>query len=203
MPDNFILLDQPRRPWLEPEALKEKFFALSASVHPDHAHGLSESERATAHERYTALNAAYSCLRDPRSRLRHLLELELGAVSKDVQSIPSELMDLSLKIGRACREADSVVLEKNRATSPLLKVQLFERSQQRSDELQPLQRMVNDKREALLSELKQLDAAWLAGAADPIERAALLQRLERIYRLLGYFDRWLSQIQERIVHLAF
>ena len=35
MADYFALLDEPRRPWLDPEELKAKFHALTATVHPD------------------------------------------------------------------------------------------------------------------------------------------------------------------------
>jgi hypothetical protein len=35
MQDAFALLNEPRRPWLEAEALKQKFLALSSAVHPD------------------------------------------------------------------------------------------------------------------------------------------------------------------------
>ena len=79
MTDFFALLDEPRRPWLESELLKQKFLALSATVHPDRVHNLGDAERAAAQERYTELNAAYNCLREPKDRLHHLLQLELGA----------------------------------------------------------------------------------------------------------------------------
>src|SRR6266545_1175670 len=101
--NHFAVLNEPRRPWLDAELLKGKFLALSASVHPDRVHNLDEAKRAAAQEHYTELNAAYTCLREPKERLRHLLELELGALPKDIQRIPSELMDLSLEIGQACR----------------------------------------------------------------------------------------------------
>src|ERR1041385_591553 len=120
MTDYFALLNEPRRPWLEPEALRQKFLGLSATVHPDRVHTLGEAQRAAAHERYTALNAAYRCLREPKDRLRHLLELEGAGPSAEAQRIPSELMDLSLEIGAACRDADRVATEKSRTTSPLL-----------------------------------------------------------------------------------
>ncbi len=49
-------------------------------------------------------------------------------------------------------------------------------------------------------ELKSLDAQWiLAGAAS---RKEILPKLEELYRLFGYFNRWNSQIQERVVQLS-
>lgn len=200
MSDYFALLDEPRRPWLDAEQLKEKFLTLSATVHPDRVHNLSESERAAAQERYTELNAAYQCLREPKERLHYLLELEHGAQPKDVQRIPSELMDLSLEIGQTCREADRLVAEKAKASSPLILVGLFERNQNFTDKLQGLRRRVNALNERLNEELKQIDAAW---QSDQESRAALLPRLEELYRLFSYFARWDAQLQERAVRLSF
>jgi curved DNA-binding protein CbpA len=200
VPDYFALLNEPRRPWLEPEPLKQKFLALSATVHPDRVHTLGEAERASAQERYTELNAAYNCLRDPKERLHHLLELELGVLPKDVQRIPSDLLDLSLEIGKACREADAFVAEKAKVTSPLLQVAFFERGQEYADKLQALRQRVNNLTGQLERELKDVDAAWPSSAES---HNILLQRLEELYRLFSYFTRWHAQIQERIVRLSF
>ena len=200
MTDYFALLNEPRRPWLDAELLKQKFLALSATIHPDRVHNLGETERAAAQERYTELNAAYNCLREPKDRLHHLLELELGALPKDIQRIPSDLMDLSLEVGKACREADAFLAEKAKVTSPLLQVTFFERGQEYVDKLQALRGRVNSLNEGLLDELRQIDAAWQSGATS---RNAQLQRLEELYRLLSYFARWTAQTQERAVRLSF
>ena len=200
MTDYFILLNEPRRPWLDPEVLKEKFLALSATVHPDRVHNLGDAERAAAQERYTGLNAAYNCLREPKDRLKHLLELELGALPKDIQRIPSELMDLSLEVGKACRDADAFLAEKAKVTSPLLQVSFFERGQAYVETLQNLQRRVNSLNERLGEELKRIDIEW-ESRLDA--RKSLLPRIEELHRLFSYFARWSGQIQERIVRLSF
>src|SRR5204862_2881198 len=195
MIDYFALFNEPRRPWLEPESLKEKFLALSASVHPDRVHNLGEAERAAAQERYTNLNAAYNCLREPKERLRHLLELELGGLPKDVQRIPSDLMDLSLKIGAACREADAFLAEKSKATSPLLQVQFFERGDAFTEKLQALQRHVSKLNEQVTQELKQIDGSWLSASGPG---PGLLPRVAVLHRLLGDVGSCGSQIGERL-----
>ena len=200
MTDYFALLNEPRRPWLDAEVLKEKFLALSATVHPDRVHNLGEAERAAAQERYTELNAAYNGLREPKERLRHLLELELGALPKDIQRIPSELMDLSLEVGKACRDADAFLAEKAKVTSPLLQVTFFERGQEFVETLQTLQRRVNSLNDRLNEELKRVDTEWESQAET---RKSLLPRVEELHRLFSYFARWNAQIQERIVRLAF
>ena len=78
------------------------FFAVSgglAEVHPDRVHQSPPTEKLAANARYTALNAAYQCLREPRERLRHLLELELGRKPSDLTTVPDELMDLFFVVG--------------------------------------------------------------------------------------------------------
>jgi DnaJ-domain-containing protein 1 len=198
MTDNFALLNEPRRPWIDADLLKEKFLALSSQVHPDRVHQSLETERKAADGRFAELNAAYNCLREPKERLRHLLELELGKKPGDIQNIPPEMMDYAFAIGQACKNADALLAEKNRVTSPVLKVQLFERGQEATDQLNTLQRSINEQRDVLLAELKTMNPAWGSGAGE-----RPLKRLEEIYRLLGYFARWSEQLQERIVQLAF
>src|ERR1700722_19060937 len=129
MTDNFALLDEPRRPWIDPEALKQNFLALSAQVHPDRVHNAPAAERQAADGRFSQLNGAYNCLRDPNERLRHFLELEQGTKLKDIQNVPPETTDLFFETGRLCKEADAFLEEKSRAGSPVLKARLFERSQ--------------------------------------------------------------------------
>ena len=200
MTDYFALLNEPRRPWLNPDSLRQKFLALAAGAHPDHIHNAGELEKAGANRRYTELNAAYNCLAEPKLRLRHLLELELGAKPKDVQQIPPALADMFAEVAATCRKADIFLAEKDRATSPLLRVQLFERAQEWIERLNELQKKLNELRETLTGELKSLDEKWTA--TDAAARREMLTKLEELYRLFGYFNRWHSQIQERIVLLT-
>ena len=197
MPDYFALFNESRRPWLEAEALKEKFLALSAEVHPDRVHHASAADKLAANRRYTELNAAYNCLREPRERLRHLLELELGQKPSDLTNVPNDLMDMFFSVGKLFREVDTFVAEKGKATSPLLQVQLFERGQEWIESLVGLRQLVNSRREPLIDELKRLCADW--GADLP----KALERLLGIWRFLSFYDRWLAQIQERMVQISF
>ena len=204
MADYFALLNEPRRPWLDLEALKQKFISLSAEFHPDHVHNASPSEKDRAHIRSTSLNDAYRCLRDPKERLRHLLELELGAKPKDIQSIPPDLMELFLEVSQLCRQTDAFLFEKRAAVSPLVQVQMFEQSQDWTEKLMALQKRLNSRLEALETELEAIDAAWTAvEKQETPARSATLHRLEEVYRLFSYFARWGGQLQERIVQLAF
>jgi hypothetical protein len=112
-------------------------------------------------------------------------------------------MDWSLQVGRLCREADGLLAEKARTTSPLLKVQCFERGQALTENLQALQRRINDRHDRLIQDLRAVDADWDSARAGSVERAGLLRRLEDLYRLFSFFGRWQGQIRERIVQISF
>jgi curved DNA-binding protein CbpA len=230
MTDYFALLDEPRRPWIDPDRLKRKFLSLSARVHPDRVHTAPEAERLTAGASYSELNAAYNCLREPKDRLRHLLELESGAKPADVERIPAGTMDAFFEVAQLCRAADALLAEQAAVSSPLLKLRFFERTQELSAQLGALQGRINHHRDELLAELKTMNPAWEAepsamatGASDTfsptggegrdegealsgqkcVESSELpLERLEHIYRLLGYFARWSEQLQERTFQLS-
>ena len=200
MTDYFSLLDEPRRPWLDISALKQKFLSLSSTLHPDKIHSAGESERSAATKSFAELNAAYNCLAEPKSRLLHLLQLELGAKPKDVQQIPPALADLFVEVAAACRDSDAFLAEKRKITSPLVQVGFFERGQEWVERLQQTQARLGDLKEKLVAELKSTDTAWASGTAA--ERKSLLAGLENLYRLFSYLNRWNSQIQERLVQLT-
>jgi hypothetical protein len=74
---------------------------------------------------------------------------------------------------------------------------LFERGQDGVEKLGALRQIIAFRREALLLELERMNAAWEISAARPLER------LQEIWRLLSFYERWLAQIQERVVKVSF
>jgi DnaJ-domain-containing protein 1 len=203
--DAFLLLNEPRRPWLDADALKSRFLELSSPLHPDRQHGAGEADKAAANTRYADLNAAFNTLREPKDRLLHLLELEQGSKPKDIQRIPPGTMDLFVEVGQICRDVDGFLAEKGKVTSPLLRVRMFEQGMDWTDKLNSLQQRINARRDELTAELRSLNPAWESappiGSANRAE-ALPLERLEQVYRILSYVARWTVQIQERSVQLA-
>ena len=199
MTDYFAALNEPRRPWLDAEALNKKFLSLSADAHPDRVHTLPTAEREAATRHYAELNAAYNCLRDAKQRLRHLLELERGSKPAEIQDIPGSLMEFFMEVGRLCREVDSFLAEKATVTSPLLQVEWFERGQDWTGKTQSMQKSIQERIDALLANLKEMNHAWDASA--PAANRPL-DRVEEIYRLLGYLGRWAAQLAERTMRLS-
>jgi DnaJ-domain-containing protein 1 len=202
MTDYFALLDEPRRLWLDVERLKAKFLALSSAFHPDKIRATTPADRETASRRFAELNTAFNCLRDPKERLRHLLNLELGTTPKDVLEIPSELADLFIEIAGLQREAKAFLAEAARVQSPLLRVQVFERAQEWMDLLRAAQARIADRQADLLRELQALQAQWGRSECDPVQRGVVLQRVEQIHQRLSFYTRWNAQIQETLVQLS-
>ena len=202
MTDYFALLDEPRRLWMDTERLKTKFLSRSAQVHPDKIHAATAAARETANRSFAELNAAFNCLRDPKARLRHLLELELGARPKEVQEIPPDLAELFGEIARLRREVNSFLAESARIQSALLRVQRFERAQEWVDRLRAAQKRLGDHTAGLLSELQALDAEWIRSGNDPVQRGVLLRKVEQILQRVSFYSRWDSQFQETIVQLT-
>jgi curved DNA-binding protein CbpA len=204
--DNFVLLGQARRPWIDPDFLKASFLEISARAHPDRVQAATGPERDVATAGFAELNAAYNCLRDPKQRLLHLLELESGTPSANVQTIAPGTMDLSLEVGQICRQADGILSGKARAASPLAQAQWFEKGLACAETLGSLQQRIHLRRDQLLEELKAMNAAWNAAPppGSPARAEALpLRRLEEIGRELSYITRWDGQIRERLVQLSF
>jgi curved DNA-binding protein CbpA len=205
MTDYFALLNEPRRPAIDPGSLKEKFFAASQEVHPDRIHTRPDEEKQAATARYAELNSAYNTLREPKDRLLHLLELENGSRPGDVQRIPPGTLDLFVEVGQMCRDIDAFLASGTGITSPLMKVQHFQAGMEWTDKLQALQQRVEARRAELLAELETINVAWQAAPPPgaPERAAALpLERLEQIYRMFSYINRWSEQIQERSIQLA-
>jgi DnaJ-domain-containing protein 1 len=205
MTDYFALLQEPRCPWLDPEALKAKFLHLAETTHPDRIHGASDFDKARANRRFMELTAARNCLREPKERLLHLIELERGQRPPGIESVPADLMELFFQIGQVSREVDGFLLERAKVRAPLLKVQMFERGLEWTDKLSQVQQGLNVRRRELEEKLKEMNAVWEAApAVGSSERPAALplDELEMAYRTFSYYARWMGQLQDRIVQLS-
>ena len=197
MTDFFALLGQPRQPWLDEDALKAAFHEKSSSLHPDRFHNADDAAREEAGRIYAELNSAYQCLREPKDRLAHLIELESGRKPGGIQSVPAEAMELFAQVGQLCRETDAFLVERAKATSPMLKVRQFERGLEWTDKIQALMKSLNEQREELHAKLRSMNESWVSGSM-----AASLPVLGEIHSRLSYLNRWMAQLQERFTQLA-
>lgn len=104
MTDYFALLQQPRRPWLDIELVKQKYRELARTAHPD-----QQPAGASAID-FAQLNQAHRVLIDPKLRLEHLLQLE-GVSSRSIDQIPNDLSDLFMAVGTALKSNDQLQIE--------------------------------------------------------------------------------------------
>jgi curved DNA-binding protein CbpA len=205
MTDYFALLGEPRRPWIEPDALKVKFLTLSSNVHPDRFHAAPDAEKQAAGVRYATLNTAWQCLRETKDRLLHLLELERGYKPEGIETVPADFTSMFMEAGQFCQEVDKFLLEKSRASSPMLRVKMFNQGMEWTQRVNLLLPRLTTQRTALEAELKAMNPLW--DAAPPVgypsrEASLPLEKLEQVYRRWSYVARWIGQLQERVVQLS-
>lgn len=188
MTDSFALLDEPRRPWLDADALKEKFHKLSTVHHPDVA-GKDGID-------FSGINAAYRVLDDPKSRLRHLLELEFpSALARSLQ-IPPDITRLFETMTRE-RHGVAIFLEKRAAVQTPLEIALLASEKLEMERvLEQLLDLLVKKQNGILTQLKFLDAVWEQ------DKAGSLDTLLEIYQSLSYVGKWLAQVREDLARLG-
>jgi len=174
MTDYFALFGEARRPWLDPEQLKGKYFGLARAQPTD-------AER----------NEAFRVLSDPKLRLHHLLILE-GANLSASREIPPALADLFWKSGALLHEIDRWLLKNADATSAVSRALLHGEKEELRKRLDALEAQLKSAYEDQLCRLQAMDEAW---ANDP---AILIQP----YDAFSYLGRLREQVQEKQLELA-
>jgi molecular chaperone HscB len=94
--DFFSFLGVPRKLGLDLQDLERRFRDLSRKFHPDYFYNAPPAERLASLERSSYLNDAYRTLRDPASRIEHLLAIEgLPSAKSDEGSVkvPPSLLE--------------------------------------------------------------------------------------------------------------
>ena len=148
MTDAFALLDEPRQPWLDAAALKEKFLSRSAETHPDKfTDPANAAAKETAQSRFAELNTAHETLRDPKRRLQHLLTLERGEKPTEVHPFLAQ------------REAE---------TSAIIKAQTFPEALDRLEQVNALLQTLQQQLAKLDAELKSLNENWDCAAVEKL-----------------------------------
>ena len=191
-PDYFALFGEPRRPWLDPERIKEAFHNLSRTEHPD------QTTSTDADADFARLNAAQATLRDPKARLRHLLELEYPHVRlAGPSNVPAGLAERFVAVHGLLRETDALLTKKAAASSALAKALLArgelavrERVEAALDELAVLLTEAE-------GELQGFDAFWTAARPDDAADTLL-----GLYQRFSYLSRWTEQLRERLFQLG-
>lgn len=187
MIDHFAVLGLPRRPWLDSEKLKERFHELAGSKHPDAPTGDSAA--------FSKINTAYQVLRDPATRLRHLLELEYATGEGEMPSIPESLAERFMHVATLLRGINVFLKQQPSNASALTRsLTAGDRFALERDAEKLIAALETDR--ARLEELLRVeDSLWDQRDHQTPFRLASLQ-----YEF-AYIARWISQIEEVLLQL--
>jgi molecular chaperone HscB len=185
--DYFSFLGLPRKLTIAAAELEQKFRELSRKFHPDYYYNASPAERLASLERSSYLNDAYRTLRNPVSRIEHLLAIEGLPSAKSEEGTAKVPPDLLEEVFALNEELDEIREQRESgADAGALSVRL-------DGARKPIER----KRDQHERQLQDLAARWdsqeEAAAQDKrVTLEALRERLlERNYinNLLATIDR--------------
>ena len=194
-----------RRPWLESEKLKQRFHKLSMKIHPDQFPNESKEVKDDRQRCFADLNAAFQCLSNSKLRVRHLLELESGQVSRNVQSVPPEMTNWFTEINSICNKVDAFLDKRSNQNSPILQVALLEEGMLLNDEIVKIDKNLQDELSKVNESLKLLNLKWDKIGEDDVDREKKLPlaELDRLSQQLSFWVKWSAQLGERSSRLMF
>jgi len=178
MTDYFALLDEARRPWLDPAKLKEKYYRVSLAAPPD-----------------AEVNEAFRVLSDPKLRLHHLLTLE-GADLVAGRAVPASVAELFWNTGTLLRETERWLLKNAEATSRLTRALLRPERTKLDERLGKLEEQLRASYESELVEVRRFDASWNPGFPNE------LTKLRERYDSISYLTRRLAGTREKRFQLS-
>jgi molecular chaperone HscB len=195
--DYFSFLGVPRHLNLDLQDLEGRFRELSRKFHPDYYYNATPSERLASLERSSYLNDAYRALRNPVSRVEHLLAIEGMPPARSADGtakVPPSLLEEVFALNEELDEIRD--LRESGADPNTLRARL-----------ESARKPIDAKREEHEEQLRQLSGQWdaLASDAAPAQKKrtldALRERLlERNYinNLLASIDREVSGLQATV-----
>jgi DnaJ-domain-containing protein 1 len=184
MIDFFAVFGLQPRPVIDTANLGDLFASKSKAAHPDHAAGGD----------FATLNEAFRTLRDPVSRILHLL-----ALSGDAPQPKSASAEISAWFGQVAsglQRFDRMFQPLSQETSSLLRAIKIREGQSVLLDLEKSTVGLTSQKEGLLQAIDQIDSRW--PIARPEDRDALAQ----IACDLRFVEKWLAQIGERRLRLA-
>jgi len=188
MTDYFALFEQPRRPWLDPEELKQVFHQKTLETHPDAQTEPGENET------FTQLNEAYQVLREPKRRLQHLLSLEKSAPATKNVPVPANIEQLFPVVAALMQEMDGLV-QKLASASALSRSLVRPELLKTAGKARQMQAALTQLHDKAVAELRELSQSWLPG------RMNHETELHSLYLQFAYVTRWLGELEEKRTQL--
>jgi molecular chaperone HscB len=191
--DYFSFLGLPRKLTIAAAELEQKFRELSRKFHPDYYYNASPAERLASLERSSYLNDAYRTLRNPVSRIEHLLAIEGLPSAKSEEGTAKVPPDLLEEVFALNEELDEIREQRESgADAGALSVRL-------DGARKPIER----KRDQHERQLQDLAARWDSQeeAAAQDKRATLEALRERLLER-NYINNLLATIDREAASLS-
>src|SRR5688572_13118975 len=185
--DYFAFLGLPRRLGLDAQDLERRFRDLSRQFHPDYFYNSPPAERLASLERSSYLNDAFRTLRNPGSRIEHLLAIEgLAPATADGgnATVPPSLLEEVFELNEQLDE----IRELREGGTDAAKLRARLEAAKRPIEAR------RDEHERRVSELSQ---RWdsLAVDAPAAERRATLDALRECVLERNYINNLMATIE--------
>ena len=193
--DYFAFLGLPRKLTIESTDLERRFRELSRKFHPDYFYNASPTERLASLERSSYLNDAYRTLKNPATRIEHLLAIEGMPPVKSEEGaakVPPGLLEEVFELSEQLDEIRDA-RESGADRSGL------------AARLQSARTPIDAKRDEHERQLAALAAQWDAqidsGTAAEARRATLDALRERLLER-NYINNLLASIEREVASLG-
>jgi hypothetical protein len=140
------------------------------------------------------LNTAFNTLRDPASRILHLLAL--SGEEPQPKAASAGVSAWFGKMATGLQQFDRVFQPLTQETSSLLRAVKIREVQSTLADLEEISEGLTREKEGLLQAIGEIDARW------PSHRPADRDSLAQIACDLRFLEKWLAQISERRLRLA-
>jgi molecular chaperone HscB len=184
--DYFAFLGLPRKLLIDPQDLERRFRDLSRKFHPDYFYNAAPAERLASLERSSYLNDAYRALKNPVSRIEHLLAIEglPSARSEDgAAKVPPSLLEEVFALNEELDEIRE--LRESGEDSEKLLARLVD-----------ARKPIDAKRDEHERQLQELSARWDSQGepAPAAEKRATLEALRERLLERNYINNLLATI---------
>ena len=172
--DAFTVLDLPQSAALSEEQVRAAYFEKCKAEDADRA----------------ALNAAYELLLTPDKRLRHLLDIAAPEAARQWRTVTmrEDLMQLFMALGRVRPEAEALIHKRSQTQSTLTRALTERQALQLRETLEGIGAALDDKRQALETELSSISPDDWQTIAEAQARFA-------------YLAKWQAQVRELLLKL--
>jgi molecular chaperone HscB len=199
--DYFSFLGLPRTLVIDANDLERRFRDLSRKFHPDYFYNASPTERLASLERSSYLNDAYRALKNPVSRIEHLLAIEGLPPAKSEEGTAKVPPSLLEEVFALNEELDEIRELRESGSDP-------EKLRAR---LETARAPIDAKRDEHERQLQELSARWdsqlALGAvegedAPAADKRATLDALRERLLERNYINNLLATIEREVASLA-